>query len=75
MVPTGVDLDLDEATVMATVDTARVDIKVPHFIKEQSTNQEKNITLEDQQLLSSHILLGKMVSFDVIFFSLACLCF
>ena len=67
MVPTNVDLDLDGAAAMAMVDTARVDIKVPHFIKEQSTNLAKNITLQDQQLLSPHILLGKMVSFGVIF--------
>ena len=67
MVPTDVDLDLDGATAMAVVDTARVDIKVPHFIKEQSTNLAKNITLKYQQLLSPHILQGKMVSFGVIF--------
>ena len=67
MVPTDVDLDLDEAAAMAMVDTAMVDIKVAHFIKEQSTNLAKNITLQDQQLLSPHILLGRMVSFGVIF--------
>ena len=66
MVPTDVDLDLDRAAAMAMVDTAMVDIKVAHFIKEQSTNLAKNITLQDQQLLSPHILLGKMVSFGVI---------
>ena len=70
MVPTDVDLDLDGAAAMAMVDTAMVDIKVAHFIKEQSTNLAKNITLKDQQLLSLHILLEKMVSFGVIFVSL-----
>ena len=66
LVPTDVDLDLDGAAAMAMVDTAMVDIKVAHFIKEQSTNLAKNITLKDQQLLSLHILQGKMVNFGVI---------
>ena len=51
LVPTDVDLDLDGAAAMAMVDTAMVDIKVAHFIKEQSTNLAKNITLKEQQLL------------------------